>query len=50
MSERLINVHIFKSQKVTFLYELLLTASAISTIILLCRQFIHKAAAVHIIE
>ena len=37
-SERLINIHTFKSQRVTFLYELLLTASAISTIILFCHQ------------
>ena len=31
-SERLINMHIFKYQKVKFLYELLLIVSAISTI------------------
>ena len=40
VSEHLINMHIFKSQKVKFLYELLLAASAISTIILFCHQFI----------
>ena len=34
VSEHLINMHIFKSQKVTFLYELLLAVSAISTIII----------------